>query len=169
MTARWRASSYREKTKEDSSQICHLLKGHCPGSRDLSPSPSRAPISVSPQMGVCQGHRNMCCSGDQALGLVEASSTTAGTQECCRPSTALWARLLDLPLHLVCYLLSGTKTHGLMIPKDGGKGEGHMHKREPSSLRVRKSRSWSWLCVTLGKPPHLTGSGFPICTIRGLD
>ena len=36
-----------------------------------------------------------------------------------------------------------------------------MNKGELSGLRIRKSRTWPWLCVTLGKSPHLAGPRFP--------
>ena len=82
--------------------MCHLLPGHPAGSRAISPSTSRAPVGESLQMVGYQGHRNMRIFGDRVLGLEDASSTPAGAREHCRPSTGLWARLFDLPLHLVC-------------------------------------------------------------------
>lgn len=80
--------------------ICFLGTLLAPG---LSlPPPNRAPVGAWPPMVGCQGYGNRRTFGDQVLGLGDAASSPAGAQEHCRPSTAPWARLCDLPLHLVC-------------------------------------------------------------------
>lgn len=110
-------------------------------------------------------------SGDQVLGLGQRlhDSWWPGA---CRPSTALRARLLDLPLHPVCpaemssakaICDEGTETPGFRTPRDEGKRGGHVNKGKLSSLRVRKPRA-AWALCDLGPVPSLSGSYFPICT-----
>lgn len=125
------------------------------------PPPSRAPVGVSPQMQICQGHKNTCCPGDLVLGLVEAwpqqlvprnaagQALSFGPGYWICPFTCC-AQVDTSSTKAICY--EGSKTHCLGPP-----GEGHMKKGELSNLRIQESRSWPRLCVTLGN--HLTPPG----------
>lgn len=145
---------------EDSSEVCHLLLGHRPGSRASSPSTQPSPFGwfsrggggvAARGTGICQAL--VTRSWDWGQRFHDSWWLAA-----CRPRTALRARCSDLPLHPVCpaemssakaICDEGTNTPGCGTPRDEGKGGGSLEQRgtlwpESQEMERLPGLVWPW-------------------------
>nr|XP_014595044.2 opticin isoform X2 [Equus caballus] len=127
-----------------------------PGSLSLHPA---EPCGVSPRMGAAraQEHGLLC---DRVLGLGEAPFTSADAQKHCRPSIAPWAKLLDVPLHLLC-LAEMSSAQASCFEAKTRKGGGNEVKNEQRRAPWSESQEIQDLALALcdlEQSPHLSGS-----------